>query len=244
MTFLYQALTWGFLLALLPLLIHLINMMRHRRVRWAAMDFLLQSYKKHRKWVWLKQLLLLLMRMAVIALIVGMLAQWLTQGEWLDIFGGKETHHYVLLDASYSMSERFGGSSVFDRAMRVVQQIGGEASGERSAGQHKFTLLRFSQASTVSTAEASAGELQQLADLNAEIVDKNFELVLEEKRTAVDVSELAVGPGPALEVAKQLIGQRPDENRVLYVVSDFRTKEWGNPSELKASLRDLNKGGT
>ncbi len=48
MQFLYPALTVGFFLALLPLLIHLINMMRHRRVKWAAMEFLLQSYKKHR----------------------------------------------------------------------------------------------------------------------------------------------------------------------------------------------------
>ena len=89
MQFLFPILTWGFLLALVPLLIHLINMMRHRRVKWAAMEFLLQSYKKHRKWVWLKQLLLLLMRMAAIALLVMMLAQWLTQGQWLDLFGGK-----------------------------------------------------------------------------------------------------------------------------------------------------------
>ena len=59
MQFVHSALTWGFLLALVPLLIHLINMMRHRRVKWAAMEFLLASYKKHRKWIWLKQLLLL-----------------------------------------------------------------------------------------------------------------------------------------------------------------------------------------
>ena len=70
MTFIHQALVWGFLLALVPLLIHLINLMRHRRVKWAAMEFLLKSHKKHRKWVWLKQLLLLLMRMAAVALLV------------------------------------------------------------------------------------------------------------------------------------------------------------------------------
>ncbi len=46
--------------AALPVLIHLINMMRHRRVKWAAMDFLLQSYKRNRNWIFLKQLLLLL----------------------------------------------------------------------------------------------------------------------------------------------------------------------------------------
>jgi len=49
--FIHTALTWGFFLALVPLLIHLINLVRRRRVKWAAMEFLLASYKKHRKWV-------------------------------------------------------------------------------------------------------------------------------------------------------------------------------------------------
>ena len=43
MQFVHQALTWGFLLALLPLVIHLINLVRRRRVRWAAMEFLLTA---------------------------------------------------------------------------------------------------------------------------------------------------------------------------------------------------------
>src|SRR6188508_3622974 len=98
MQFVHSALTWGFLLALVPLLIHLINMMRHRRVQWAAMEFLLASYKKHRRWVWLKQFLLMLSRIAIIALIVLMCAQWITQDQWLSLFAGKATHHYVLLD--------------------------------------------------------------------------------------------------------------------------------------------------
>ena len=41
MQFLFQPLAWGFLLVLLPLLIHLINLLRHRRTHWAAMEFLL-----------------------------------------------------------------------------------------------------------------------------------------------------------------------------------------------------------
>ena len=43
----------------LPMLIHLINMMRHRQIEWAAMEFLLVSQKRNRTWVMLKQLLLL-----------------------------------------------------------------------------------------------------------------------------------------------------------------------------------------
>src|SRR5258708_36151973 len=101
MQFVHSALTWGFLLALAPLLIHLINMMRHRRVQWAAMEFLLASYKKHRTWIWLKQLLLLLARMAAVALVVAMLAQLKTRDQWLAIFGGPGTHPHIVLHDSF-----------------------------------------------------------------------------------------------------------------------------------------------
>src|SRR4029079_4029980 len=143
MQFVYQALTWGFLLALLPLLIHLINMMRHKRVKWAAMEFLLQSYKKHRRWVWLKQFLLLLARMAAVILLVAMLAQLKTRDQLLALFGGKATHHYVLLDDSYSMSARVAGQSAFDAARQVIASI---VNGAKSADNpQKLTLLRYSQ---------------------------------------------------------------------------------------------------
>ena len=59
-TFVHTALLWGLPVVGVPVLIHLINMLRHRRVRWAAMEFLLRSHKKNRTWVTLKQLLLLL----------------------------------------------------------------------------------------------------------------------------------------------------------------------------------------
>ena len=75
MSFLHPTLLWGLLLAGVPVLIHLINMMRHRRVEWAAMEFLLVSQKKNRTWILFKQLLLLLLRMAVVAVLVLAVAQ-------------------------------------------------------------------------------------------------------------------------------------------------------------------------
>ena len=68
--FIYSPLLWGLLAVGLPVLIHLINMLRHRRVPWAAMEFLVVSQKKNRTWVLFKQLLLLLLRMAVLATLV------------------------------------------------------------------------------------------------------------------------------------------------------------------------------
>jgi hypothetical protein len=233
MQFVHQALTWGFLLALVPLLIHLINMMRHKRVRWAAMEFLLASYKKHRKWVWLKQLLLLLARMAVVALVVAMVAQLKTRDQWLSIFGGRVTHHYVLLDDSYSMSDRVAGATAMDAAKHVLASIVGRAT--QADSPQKLTLIRYSQARG---GEPSAA---QAADFNAEPIDANFDVTLERKLRTFDATQLAVGPQDAIGVLRPLVGQSPDETSLVYVLSDFRAKDWGSPAELRDALGQLRR---
>jgi Aerotolerance regulator N-terminal len=237
MQFVHQALTWGFLLALVPLLIHLINMMRHRRVMWAAMEFLLASYKKHRKWIWLKQLLLLLARMAAVALVVAMLAQLKTRDQWLAIFGGRVTHHYILLDDSYSMSDRVAGASAMDAAKQVMAAIVGRATQEDSP--QKLTLIRYSQARGAAAGDEAAGG--RAADFNAEPIGAAFDVALERKVRTLETTQLAVGPLDALAVLRQLLSQTKDETSIVYLLSDFRTKDWGSPAELRDALGQLRR---
>ena len=48
----------GALLVAVPVLIHLINRVRYKRVRWAAMEFLLKAQKRVRRKLIVQQLLL------------------------------------------------------------------------------------------------------------------------------------------------------------------------------------------
>ena len=66
---------WGLPFAAAPVIIHLINLLRHRKVPWAAMEFLVASQRKYRTRVLLKQILLLLLRVAAVLGIVLALAQ-------------------------------------------------------------------------------------------------------------------------------------------------------------------------
>src|SRR5580658_9210940 len=54
----------------IPLVIHLINRRRYKIVPWAAMRFLLAAQKQTRKRMRIEQILLLLVRMAILALIL------------------------------------------------------------------------------------------------------------------------------------------------------------------------------
>ena len=242
MQFIHQPLTWGFLAMLLPLLIHLINMLRHKRIEWAAMEFLLKSYKKHRKWIWLKQLLLLLMRMAAIGLLVAMLAQWVSKKQWFSVFGGQVTHHYVLVDDSLSMSERGGAVSAFDRAEQVVAGIVTKALEQESS--QRLTLLRYSRAARAGEQEATDEAIGKIADFNAAVIDPQFKADFEEnKGIAFAATPLRVGPLAALNLTTQLLEEESDEQRIVYLVSDFRSNDWENPTEVREQLRRARQAG-
>src|SRR5512138_874879 len=72
MTFLQPYILWALPLALLPVLIHLFNRLRHRSVPWAAMMFLRSATKKSTRYARLRQFLILAFRvLAVMGLIVA-----------------------------------------------------------------------------------------------------------------------------------------------------------------------------
>ncbi|MDZ7619515.1 MAG: BatA domain-containing protein, partial [Patescibacteria group bacterium] len=224
--FVFQPLLWGLLLVGVPVLIHLINMLRHRRVPWAAMEFLLQSQKRNRTWVALKQLLLLLMRMAAVAAIVLVLAQPLLRNELGRLFGGAKTHHIVLLDDSFSMSDRWADTSAFEQAKAVVRRVGAQAAAQQQP--QTFTLVRFSRVGREH--RGSDVDMLQVA------VDRGFEAKLEALLDRLDPSELAAGPVPALAEAQRLLDGGDEQRRIVYLVSDFRAREWNEPTELRARM--------
>ena len=98
--------------------------------------------------------------------------------------------------------------------------------------------MRFSRAAAIIDRDADDADVTQITDLNAEIVDSNFDVLIEEKRRGMEVTELAAGPQQAMLVLNQLLEQNRDENNIVYVLSDFREKEWKSPSELLTLLRE------
>jgi hypothetical protein len=232
--FVYPSLFWiGLPLLALPILIHLINLLRQRRVQWAAMEFLLASQRKHRKWIILKQLLLLLMRIGAIAALVLMVAQPILKDRWGQIFGGSSTHHVVLLDDSFSMTDRWADTSGFERAKLVVSRLADRAT--RQENSQTFTLLRFSRTGN--------GSNTTQPDLLNETVTADFTSRLEQIVGPLQASSTAVGPTSAIDAIEHLPAARSDETRVVYLVSDFRARDWRESSQLKKALEKLSAAG-
>lgn len=217
--------------AALPLLIHLINMLRHRRVEWAAMEFLLQSHKKNRTWVRLKQLLLLLARIAALTAIVLMVAQPLLRHRLGGWFSGMTTHHIVLLDDSFSMSDRWADTSAFAEAKKAIKRLGDKAA--EQVESQAMTLIRFSK--------VGRAERDSQIDLQRERVNRRFGEKLSETLDKMQVSQTAAGPLEALRAIGQMLDEGGAERRIVYLFTDFRNRDWSDPAEAGKVLSELRR---
>lgn len=230
MSFLFQSLlTIGLPLIAVPLVIHLINLRRHQRVEWAAMDFLRESQKRNKKWIVLKQLLLLLLRTAAVALVVFMLAGPVIRSGWAGLFGRGVTHHLILLDDSYSMADRWDETSAIDEARRAVAQILEQA--RRQSANQIVTILRFSEAKTLAAGAGPAIDRRPL--------DAQFQADLDKLLADLAASESDAGPLEALQAATRLPEPAIDEKRIAYVVTDFRRRQWQEPAQLRQLMGRL-----
>ncbi|MBI2825665.1 MAG: BatA domain-containing protein [Planctomycetia bacterium] len=230
-SFVNPTLLWGLLILAAPILIHLINLMRHRRIQWAAMEFLLASKKKNNTWIKLKELLLLLLRLAAVAAVVLIVAQPLLQNQLGRLFGDTKTNHVVLLDDSFSMSDRAGTSSVFDEAKSLIGRLGAQAA--RQTTPQTFTLLRYSR--------AGAGTTGTQYDMLKDRVDANFDQKLDDTLRRLAPSQTAVGLSPALDAMAQFLSEATGEETIVYVVSDFRARDWEEPGNVAEGLAQISE---
>ncbi|QDV44731.1 hypothetical protein Enr13x_46000 [Stieleria neptunia] len=231
--FLYPALLAGFAFVAVPLLVHLINMLRHRRRRWAAMDFLLASYRKQKKWLRLRQLLLLLTRLAVAAVLVMMLCGWTGGRQILGALGGQTTHHIIILDDSYSMGDVSGGGETtsYDRALQALQQLTQRLVNDE--GNHQLTVMRASRAALAVQGGSDSGDVA--ADLSSQTVLGDSSLIARVMATAV--SPIRTDLVPALDLAGELAAATSADNQYVYIASDFRARDWGSTERLAEAMR-------
>ncbi len=223
----------GALLVGVPVVVHLINRLRYRRVRFAAMEFLLKAQKRVRRKLLIQQLLLLLLR-CLLVLLLGLLA---ARFLGFDLSGreGRPTHHVVVLDDTPSMADGWKGddgtaTDAFEQAKRVLSRDIAPAAAEATAAQ-TLEVVRLSDL----TASRPFGRLTP---------DSVRELgtYLQPLRPGLVRVTLAEG----LTKAKELLAAQPaDSNRLVHVLSDLRAVDFSDETEaVKAVVGEMTVGGT
>jgi uncharacterized membrane protein len=209
----------GALLVSSPIIIHLINRMRYKRVRWAAMEFLLKSQKRSRRKLIIEQMILLALRILMVLLVGLLLARFVgcenTGNE------GAQTFHVILIDDTLSTSDTIRNQegqsrSVLDEAKRVaVEQIAGQAA--QSTSPQYCTVILLSQVDQVDPPPRSFGRL------NPTTVEE-IRSYLAPMKPSLRHVELTAG----LKKAAELFDKENTMSPVLHVVGDFRATDWGD----------------
>lgn len=153
MSFLQPLLLAALPLALLPVVIHLIHLLRRRQVKWAAMRWLMMAQKMNKGLSKLRQYLILLFRVLAVAAIIFVICRPLAGG-LLGLTGGAPDSVIILLDRSASMEQQLltTGTSKRVAALRNLSAAIKDAYGTRS----KLVLIDSATLKPVALEKADA----------------------------------------------------------------------------------------
>ena len=202
-----------------PVVIHLINRLRFRRVRFAAMEFLLASEQRNRRRVLIEQLLLLLLRILIVLAAGALIARLVLDPSTLSALrGGEAAHHVVVLDDSGSMRAVAGGETAFAAAKQTLRDFAAEAA--REGGGIRMSVLLLSRAGADSALFARQD------------VTTAFLGDLSEKLDALEPKHARLRPAAGLDAAgRRLAGDEDVGERVVHLLSDFRAADWGGAAD-------------
>lgn len=116
----------GALLALGPVIIHLLNRRQYRVVQWAAMDFLREALERNRKMLQIRDLVLLALRTLAILLFGLALARPFFSSQQEEFSSGQPLHAILVIDNSLSMGYQSTdaiGSTLLARAQDRARQF-------------------------------------------------------------------------------------------------------------------------
>ena len=215
MAFLNPLFLFGLLAAGIPLVIHLWNRRRVVTIDFSSLMFLMAAHRENARRFQLRQLLILLLRMAIVALIALALARpFLTLGLPVASVRAK-TDVVIVLDNSYSMAYQDVDGIRFEKAKNLAIDI-------------LDTLRHGDSAALILMSDIPNPIFRQLTpDLESVTAAIN----------AAAASYRATNVQPSLELAHEILTESEQLNKELYLISDFARNGWENWS------RQLNRSG-
>lgn len=209
----------GALLVASPVIIHLINRMRFKRVRWAAMEFLLKAQQKSQKKLIIQQLLLLLLRILMVLLLGLLLARFLGFDAMSGDDARQATQHIIVIDDTPSMTDfrREDGElkdSFSDAKTLILEKVARPAA--QAPTPQYLDIVRLSDPDN----HRAFGRLNltTLEEL------KNY---LNEMQPSPKHVPISMG----LSKARKLFAEARNMKPILHVVSDFRALDWSGEKQ-------------
>ena len=206
MAFLNPLFLFGLLAAGIPLIIHLWNRRRVVTIDFSSLMFLMAAHRENARRFQLRHLLILLLRMAIIALIALALARpFLTLGLPVASVRAK-TDVVIVLDNSYSMAYQDVDGVRFEKGKTLATDI-------------LETLRHGDRAALILMSDVPNPIFGQLTpDIGSVVAAIND----------AEISYRATNVQPSLELAHEILAESEQLNRELYLISDFAKNGWEN----------------
>jgi Mg-chelatase subunit ChlD len=121
-TFLNLGALFGLAAVAIPIIVHLLNKFQVKEVTWAAMRFLRESVEKNQRRLRMEDILLLILRCLLVALLILALSRPAWQSA-VRMTGSHQVTAVIIIDDSYSMGLTNGIQSSLQRAQSAAGQI-------------------------------------------------------------------------------------------------------------------------
>lgn len=219
MTFLNIGALFGLAAIAIPIVIHLLNQFQVKETKWAAMRFLRESIEKNSRRLQMEDILLLILRCLLVALLVLALSRP-TYRSNASTSGSHQVAAVIIIDNSYSMGLTNGIQTSFQRAQTAAEQIlAAFPSGSSSA-------LYFA-ANSVQPVIA-----QPTYDFN----------LLRAKIRQGKLTDRATDLSNALQLAiSTLKKHETGESKEIYLITDGQANGWPSLDQIEQQFADLKK---
>jgi hypothetical protein len=200
MTFLNPAVLFGLIATAIPLLIHLLNLRKLKKIEFSSLQFLRELQKNKIRKVKLKQWLLLALRTLIILLLIGAFARPALKGYAVagTSSAAKNTAVYII-DDSYSMTAVDANGSMFNQAKQKVMEC--------------LSLLKEGDdAAVLFVSRASAPDIRLSRDISA----------LQKQVRDATASPVSRSIHEAMVKAAELVGASHNFNKEIYVFTDLQ----------------------
>ncbi|MBC8324236.1 MAG: BatA domain-containing protein [Verrucomicrobia subdivision 3 bacterium] len=221
MSFLNSIMLFGTAAVAVPIIIHLLNRRKFKKVSWAAMKFIKLSVEQNQRRMQLEDLILLLLRCALLALLAFALARPALKSSGTDILGQAKVTAVVVLDNSYSMDLRgLDKKSAFQKARAAAK----EAIDAMPSGSYASVLLASDLVQEKDSIISPTRALRQAH----EVIDR------------AKVSHHATDLYPAVDQAVKILKGRAALRKEIYIITDGQDSGWQQQEEIR-KLIDENR---
>ncbi|MBN1302111.1 MAG: BatA and WFA domain-containing protein [Melioribacteraceae bacterium] len=198
MIFLNPAVLLGLIASSIPILIHLLNLRKLKRIEFSTLAFLKELQKTKIRRIKLKQWILMILRVLIIMFLVMAFARPALKSVSFGMSAGAKTTGVIIIDNSFSMSAVNERGSLLNQTKLLAKQI----LDEYSEGD-ELAVLDFSS-------------------LNEPLAAVTKSVIAEEMIDGIDFTYLAGDIYELIVKALPVLNNSQNYNKELYILSDLQ----------------------